>query len=156
MKITVRAAGLIKSGPERELLDDYLNRANGLGRALGISKIDEQAVDTRKAKSRAEETALVLSGLDPAEILIVLDERGQDLTSRDMAINIAKWRDNGHRSITFAIGDADGFEPSALPANAIKWRLGKQTWPHKMVRVMICEQIYRALSILAGTPYHRD
>jgi 23S rRNA (pseudouridine1915-N3)-methyltransferase len=54
------------------------------------------------------------------------------------------------------IGGADGFEPSALPNGAIRWRFGVQTWPHKLVRVMIAEQVYRALSILSGSPYHRD
>jgi 23S rRNA (pseudouridine1915-N3)-methyltransferase len=66
------------------------------------------------------------------------------------------WREAGHNEIIFAIGGADGFEPSALPAQHVKWRFGQQVWPHKLLRVMLAEQIYRALSILAKTPYHRD
>lgn len=156
MKICVRAAGLIKSGPERDLIDDYLKRAQGLARPLGLTDISESAVDTRKAKNRAEETKLILSNTSPTDVLIVLDERGKELTSRQIAKQFANWRDDGLKQVVFAIGDADGFDPASLPANVFKWRLGGQTWPHKLVRVMICEQIYRALSILAGTPYHRD
>lgn len=156
MKITVRAAGLIKSGPERLLIDDYLKRANVLARGLGLTGIAESAFDTRSAKSKSESTKLVLSPIDTAQILVVLDERGKDLTSRQIAKAIATWRDDGHKNVTIAIGAADGFEKSLLPANAQIWRLGAQTWPHKLARVMIFEQIYRALSILARTPYHRD
>ncbi|PHR57412.1 MAG: 23S rRNA (pseudouridine(1915)-N(3))-methyltransferase RlmH [Robiginitomaculum sp.] len=156
MKITVRAANFIKSGPERDLIDDYLKRANGISRNLGIPEIKESAVDIRSAKSRADETKSILSTVLPSDILVILDERGKALSSRQMAKQIAAWRDDGHRHLTIAIGGADGFEPSALPQNTVKWSFGIQTWPHKLVRVMICEQIYRALSILSGSPYHRD
>lgn len=156
MKITVRAGGVIKSGPERELVDDYLKRAAQLARPLGLTEISENAVDLRKAKSRADETNLLLSSVAPTDVLIVLDERGKEFTSRGLAKMIANWRDDGQKQIVFAIGGADGFEPSVLPPGTVKLRLGSQTWPHKLVRVMITEQIYRALSILAKTPYHRD
>lgn len=156
MNITIRAAGLIKSGPERTLIDDYLSRAKTVGRNIGITNISESAVDIRAAKSRKLETDTILSISKPGDVLVVLDERGKALTSRQMAKQIASWRDDGIGTLVFAIGGADGFEPNALPANAVKWQLGKPVWPHKLVRVMIAEQIYRALSILAGTPYHRD
>lgn len=156
MKISVRAGGFIKSGPERDLIDDYLKRASSLARPLGLTEISENAVDLRKAKSRADETDLLLNALAPTDVLIVLDERGKEFTSRELAKKIANWRDDGQKQIIFAIGGADGFEPASLPSDTGKWRLGSQTWPHKLVRVMIIEQIYRALSILAKTPYHRD
>ena len=158
MKITIRAAGLIKSGPERELIDEYVKRATALARNLGITGVAESSVDTRGAKSRTDETKAILNtpSITPSDILVILDERGKTLTSRQIASQIANWRDDGNRHVTFAIGGADGFEPSVLPPNVIKWSFGKQTWPHKMVRVMMCEQVYRALSILSGSPYHRD
>lgn len=156
MKITIRASGLIKSGPERDLIDDYLKRANGLARNLGVSSVEESAVDTRSAKSRASETDAILGPYDKGARVVILDERGKALTSRKMAAQIALWRDEGDKHLIFAIGGADGFEPSALPSGTVKWSFGTQVWPHKLVRVMIAEQIYRALSILAGTPYHRD
>ena len=155
MKITLRASGLIKSGPERDLIDDYIARARHLSRSLGITDIAESAVDTRSAKSRAQETAMILSSYEHARI-IILDENGKGLTSRQIARKIQTWRDDGDKHIVFAIGGADGFEPSALPASVTQWSFGAQVWPHKLVRVMLAEQIYRALSILSGTPYHRD
>jgi len=156
VNITIRAAGIIKSGPERTLIDDYLGRTSIVGRNIGIPNIRESAVDIRTAKSRSAETDTILSVTKPGDVLVVLDERGKALTSRQIAAQIAHWRDDGVGTLVFAIGGADGFEPSALPANAVKWQLGKPVWPHKLVRVMLAEQIYRALSILAGTPYHRD
>ena len=156
MKITIRAASLIKAGPERDMIDDYLRRAGGIARNLGIQSVTESAVDIRSAKSRTDETNAILSTLSPGDVLVVLDERGKAITSRQIAGQVARWRDDGNRHLMIAIGGADGFEPSALPAGVIKWSFGSQTWPHKLVRVMITEQIYRALSILSGSPYHRD
>ena len=138
------------------MIDDYLNRAGVVGRNIGVPNINESAVDIRAAKTRSAETETILSVSKPGDVLVVLDERGKALTSRQMATQIANWRDDGVSNVVFAIGGADGFEPNALPASAVKWQLGKPVWPHKLVRIMIAEQVYRALSILAGTPYHRD
>lgn len=156
MRLTVRAGGIIRKGPERALIDDYLTRARGLAKACGFLSVSEQQVDLRSAKTRASETQILLGDIPASQKLIILDERGKALTSRAMAKTISGWRDDGISEATFVIGGADGFEPSAIPAHAVRWAFGPQVWPHKLVRVMICEQIYRALSILAGTPYHRD
>ena len=88
--------------------------------------------------------------------IVILDERGKDVTSRQVATQMARWRGDGAKTLHIVIGGADGFEPSHLPNGTVKWCLGRMTWPHKLVRVMISEQIYRALSILNGSPYHRD
>lgn len=138
------------------MIDDYLGRAKVVGRNIGFPDISESAVDIRAAKSRSAETETILSVTKPSDVLVVLDERGKALTSRQMARQIADWRDDGVGNVVFAIGGADGFQPDVIPKNAVKWQLGKPVWPHKLVRVMIAEQVYRALSILAGTPYHRD
>ncbi|HHL42039.1 MAG TPA: 23S rRNA (pseudouridine(1915)-N(3))-methyltransferase RlmH [Hellea balneolensis] len=156
MKVTVRAAGILKSGPERDMCDDYLKRANMLARGLGFTTIEEIGFDVRAAKNKAASTQLALSAHKPADILVILDEYGKDIGSRDMASKFARWRDDGHKQLTILIGAADGFDRSQFPQNVEIWRLGKPTWPHMLARVMICEQIYRALSILARTPYHRD
>ncbi len=156
MNIIIRAAGFIKSGPERELVDDYLNRARLIGRNIGLGGISESQVDIRAAKTRIDETHTILATAKPGDILVVLDEGGKALTSRQMAKQLASWRDDGMANVVFAIGGADGFAANALPVGAIKWQFGIPTWPHKLVRVMLAEQIYRAVSILAGTPYHRD
>ena len=81
-----------------------------------------------------------------------MDERGQNMTSR----KIAQFIQELDEDVTFVIGGADGFEPDLLPRSTTRWSFGNQTWPHKLLRVMLAEQMYRALSILSGTPYHRD
>ena len=156
MKLSLRAGGVIRSGPERTLIDDYLKRANGLARATGFTNIEEQQVDLRRAKSRSEETKLLMQGLPQNGKVVIFDERGKTPTSRKISQHLSEWRNDGVSELVLVIGGADGFEPKDNPANAVKWAFGPQTWPHKMVRVMVSEQIYRALSILAGTPYHRD
>ncbi len=158
MKLILRAGGVIRKGPERELVDDYIERAQRLSRNLGISQIQEQQVDLRGAKSRKAETEILLppNSDKSAHHYVILDERGKTLTSPQIAAQIASWRDEGYRQVSFVIGGADGFEPDALPSPLTNWALGSQTWPHKLVRVMLAEQVYRALSILASTPYHRE
>ncbi|WP_409432090.1 23S rRNA (pseudouridine(1915)-N(3))-methyltransferase RlmH [Litorimonas sp. RW-G-Af-16] len=156
MKIILRGGGVMRSGPEREMVDDYIQRANGLARGTGFTSVVEEGIDLRSCKSRADETDKLLSGIDSTARLILFDERGKQPSSRDIAKQIGGWRDDGISSSYFLIGGADGFEPSALPAGVTRWAFGAQVWPHKLVRVMASEQIYRALSILAGTPYHRD
>jgi len=156
MKIIIRAGGVIRSGAERDLIDDYIKRANGLARGTGFTSIEEQQVDLRRAKSRAEETQILFQGISGKTKVVIFDERGKNPTSRKISQHLSNWRSDGISELTLLIGGADGFEPAHIPPQAIKWAFGSQTWPHKMVRVMASEQIYRALSILAGTPYHRD
>jgi 23S rRNA (pseudouridine1915-N3)-methyltransferase len=124
-----------------------------------ISK-KEQAVELKGQHDRAAETAKLLSAVTASDELILLDERGKSPTSREIARHFSRLRDDGIPTSYLVIGGADGFEPSVVkdirPGRITKWSFGAQTWPHKMVRVMAAEQIYRALSILALTPYHRD
>ena len=156
MKIILRAGGVIRSGPEREMIDDYLQRAQGLARGTGFLSVEEQQVDLRSAKSRATETQMLLGDMPAGAKLVIFDERGKTPTSRQISTQFANWRDDSIGQLVLVIGGADGFEPSSIPAGTTRWAFGPQTWPHKMVRMMAAEQIYRALSILARTPYHRD
>ena len=138
------------------MIDDYLQRAQGLSRGTGFLSVEEQQVDLRSAKSREAETQTLLGSMPAGAKLVIFDERGKTPTSRQISKQIANWRDDGISQLTLVIGSADGFEPSAIPAGTTRWAFGPQTWPHKMVRLMAAEQIYRALSILGRTPYHRD
>ena len=156
MKIILRAGGVIRSGPEREIIDDYLQRAQGLARGTGFLNVEEQQIDLRSAKTRAEETKTLLGDMPAGAKLVILDEHGKTPTSRQISKQFADWRDDSISQLILVIGGADGFEPSAIPNSTTRWAFGPQTWPHKMVRIMAAEQIYRALSILARTPYHRD
>jgi len=156
VKIILRAGGVIRSGPEREMIDDYLQRAQGLARGTGFLSVEEQQVDLRSAKSRATETQMLLGDMPAGAKLVIFDERGKTPTSRQISTQFANWRDDSIGQLVLVIGGADGFEPSSIPAGTTRWAFGPQTWPHKMARIMAAEQIYRALSILARTPYHRD
>lgn len=156
MRLTLRGAGIIRKGPERAIIDDYLTRAQGLAKACGFLSVSEQQIDLRSAKTRSAETQALLGGISTTQKLVILDERGKAHSSRAIATTLAGWRDDGVAEAVFVIGGADGFEPADIPPNAVRWAFGPQVWPHKLVRIMLAEQLYRALSILAGTPYHRD
>ena len=155
MKLILRAGGIVRNSPERTLIDDYIKRGNSLTGRCGFHSFSEQEIDLKKCKNRSEETQRMFQDKAQQIKFIALDERGRNLTSREIAGMFKRAQPEG-RDICFVIGGADGFEQSDLPANVVKWSFGAQTWPHKLVRVMAAEQIYRALSILAKTPYHRD
>ena len=87
--------------------------------------------------------------------VVVLDETGLAVTSESFAAQIDKWRDNGRDAIFFIIGGADGLSPEIRKRADLTLAFGKVTWPHQLVRIMLLEQLYRAVTILSGHPYHR-
>ena len=89
-------------------------------------------------------------------VIMALDERGQNLPSRDFAKRIAALGNQGYSELTFIIGGADGLAPAIRDRAGLLLSFGAMTWPHMMVRVLLMEQIYRAQTIIAGHPYHRD
>jgi 23S rRNA (pseudouridine1915-N3)-methyltransferase len=111
-------------------------------------------VEARKLGKPAEAEA-ILARAGEAE-LIACDERGRAMTSRDFAARLAALRDDGVRHLAFAIGGADGLDPAVTGAAIQTLSFGPQTWPHALARTMLAEQVYRAVTILAGAPYHRD
>jgi 23S rRNA (pseudouridine1915-N3)-methyltransferase len=154
MKIVIVAIARLGRGPEAELVSTYLDRATAAGRALGLGPVDLIEVESRKPGKAAEAEALA-PHLKDAHV-IACDERGTALASRAFASEIARLRDQGARRIVFVIGGADGLDAHILNTSARKLAFGPQTWPHALARVMLAEQIYRAVTILAGGPYHRD
>ncbi len=156
MRLEIRAVGRLKTGPERDLVDDYLDRATQVGRSLGLGPASEREIDPRALKDKAAETEALTCDLERGALVIALDETGKSLTSMDLARLIETARDDGTRQAVFLIGGADGHARSDLPDGARLVSFGKATWPHKLVRAMVAEQIYRAVSIIAGTPYHRE
>jgi 23S rRNA (pseudouridine1915-N3)-methyltransferase len=89
-------------------------------------------------------------------VLIALDEGGKNLDSRTFAERIARWRDDGITELALAIGGADGHGPVLLAKANLRLAFGPMTWPHQLARLMLAEQLYRAVTILSGHPYHRD
>lgn len=155
MRITLLALGHLGRAPEALLAKSYTDRAGAAGKALAITPVEVVEVDSRKAGKAAEGEALI-AALDPAAYLIACDEHGQQRTSRELAAHIAALRDRGERKLVFVVGGADGLSEPILAMARERLAFGTQTWPHALVRVMLAEQVYRAVTILAGSPYHRD
>ena len=154
MKITILAIGKLGAAPEAKLVRDYAARATAAGRSLGLGPVDVIEIEARRSGKASEGEAL-LARLGGAK-LIACDEHGGQMTSRAFAALIARLRDDGVRDLALAIGGADGLDESVAAAAIQTLAFGSQTWSHALARVMLAEQIYRAVTILAGSPYHRD
>jgi len=136
------------------LADDYAARATAAGRTLGLGPLDLIDLEPKKP-GKTPEAELLLAAAEGAH-LIACDERGKTYSSRAFADHIARLRDQGERRLVFVIGGADGLDTSVLDAARSTLAFGPQTWPHALARAMLAEQLYRAVTILAGSPYHRD
>ena len=154
MKLAIAAIGKPGRGPEALLAADYAARATAAGRALGLGPLELLDLEPRKS-GKAPEAELLLAAAEGAH-LIACDERGRTYGSRAFADHIATLRDRGERRLVCAIGGADGLDASVLAAASSTLAFGPQTWPHALARAMLAEQLYRAVTILAGSPYHRD
>jgi 23S rRNA (pseudouridine1915-N3)-methyltransferase len=156
MRLTLCAVGRLKRGPESDLVDDYLARADAAGRSLGFSAVRLVEVEARgKGAQPDEESRLLLGALPAGALIVLLDEHGEAWPSTMLAEKLGVWRDSGMREAAFLIGGADGHGAPARAAARHVLALGPQTWPHKLARAMMAEQLYRGVSILAGSPYHR-
>ncbi len=156
MKVLIAAIGRLRDSAEATLAADYAARAATQGRQIGFKSVDIIEAEAKPpGDPRAEATALYRATPDEAR-KILLDERGAEWSSRQLAEKLARWRDDGQPSAIFWIGGADGVSQSVKDNADEKLAFGRQTWPHRLVRVMVCEQIYRAMTILCSTPYHRD
>ncbi len=160
MRVLVLAVGRMKSGAEADLAERYRKRATQVGRNIGIRKID--IVEIRESRARETdkrmiEESIALANLIPEGALtVLLDEKGENLGSPGIAENLRKWRDSGAATIVFVVGGPDGLAQSLRDKARLRLAFGAATWPHQLVRVMLFEQIYRAITILSGHPYHRE
>lgn len=156
----VAAVGRLKAGPERELADQYIDRAAKIGRGLGVRAIEVIEVRESRARDtdrRIVEEAIALANLIPdGAALVALDEGGENIGSTAFAAILRNWRDGARPAVVFAIGGADGLGETVRARADLRLAFGAATWPHQLVRIMLMEQIYRALTILSGHPYHRE
>ncbi len=159
MRLLIAAIGKLKSGPERELCDRYLDRAQKGGRALGLTRIEirewPEGRASRSDDRKVEEAATMIGELPEGATIILLDEHGSNPTSIEFANLIAMHRDKGAADMVFVIGGPDGHGPQMLARADKTIAFGAMTWPHQVIRVLLAEQIYRATTILSGHPYHR-
>ena len=154
MKIAIVAVGKLSRSPETELVKLYLERATNAGRPLSLGPVEVVEVESRKP-GKAAEAEVLRPHLADAHV-IACDEHGAARPSRAFAQEIATLRDRGVRKLVFLIGGADGLDPDLLAQAHGKLAFGPQTWPHALARAMLAEQVFRAVSILGGSPYHRD
>jgi 23S rRNA (pseudouridine1915-N3)-methyltransferase len=139
MKLHIVARGRIGRGPEAELVERYLKR---VAWPVQVTELPE---------SGGQPPA-------PAEnsITILLDEKGESLPSLELAKRLERWRDEGRREARFLIGGADGLTDADRASADLLLSFGRATWPHLLARAMLAEQLWRATSILANHPYHRE
>jgi 23S rRNA (pseudouridine1915-N3)-methyltransferase len=158
LKLLVCTVGRLKSGPERELADRYLERAGDLAGKLGLSGPSVVEVPESRARdeiSRRREEWGGLAAKSEGAVRVALDERGAALSSSAFAEHLAKRREAGTKALAFLIGGADGLDPQARQMSSEVISFGAMTLPHQLVRIIVLEQIYRALTIRLGHPYHR-
>jgi len=157
MKLGIVAVGRLKDGPERDLVERYRGRVGAMAASLGCSGLDiaelPEGRGRREDERRAEEAAAIRARLGRA--VIVFDERGRAMGSDAFAAKLRDWRDGGRPSLSCVIGGPDGLDPGLRDSADLALSFGAMTLPHQLVRVLVAEQIYRALTILAGHPYHR-
>jgi 23S rRNA (pseudouridine1915-N3)-methyltransferase len=156
MKIRIIALGRAKAGPEKTLVETYAKRLTWPSEIVEL----EAKKGLAGAELMAAEAELIEKALDAKagarRVIIALDERGQNLGSRDFAKRITALGNQGYSELTFIIGGADGLAPAIRERAGLLLSFGAMTWPHMLVRVLLMEQIYRAQTIIAGHPYHRD
>jgi 23S rRNA (pseudouridine1915-N3)-methyltransferase len=155
MRVHLCVVGRLRKGPERALIDDYLQRFDRTGRTLGLGPAHEHEVEDKRGGGMEAEAALLDRACPGGALRIVLDERGQTLTSPDFARWLADKRDDGAQDVALFIGGADGLDPAFRARADLALSFGAMVWPHALVRVMLAEQLYRAATILSGSPYHR-
>jgi len=160
MHIAIFAVGRLKKGAEADLAGLYTERFAKAGAPVGLQfdgvhNIGESRASTPEQR-KEEEAAALQASRKPGSLLVLLDERGKNLSSRAFAQNLQQWRDRGQQNLLLALGGPDGFAEIMQEKADIMLAFGAMTWPHRLARIMLAEQLYRAALILAGHPYHRD
>jgi 23S rRNA (pseudouridine1915-N3)-methyltransferase len=160
MRVLIHAVGRMKAGPERELAQRYLDRFSKSAPSLGLEFMGvTENVESRAkeaAQRKHEESLKLQETLQPGTVLVLLDERGKAPSSTDFAAIIAKHRDSGTRSMVFAIGGPDGHDHDLRAKAQHVIAFGAMSFPHQIMRILLAEQLYRAVTILSGHPYHRE
>lgn len=139
MLLHIVARGRIGRGPESELIDRYCKRISWPTR---ITELPDNGGR--------------MPPVEPGTRIVMLDEKGRDLPSMAFATQLGRWRDDGVRETRFLLGAADGFDDAQRAEADLLLAFGRATWPHLLARAMLAEQLWRAASILAGHPYHRE
>ena len=159
MRLTLAAIGRLKAGPDRELFDRYWGRLDAAGRKVGVTGVKlVELAESRAAvvaERKADEAARLLKAAGQGALIVALDEGGKSLSSVAFAQFIGRHRDDGCAEMALMIGGPDGHGADVLARAQLVLGLGAMTLPHGLARIVIAEQLYRAMTILSGHPYHR-
>jgi 23S rRNA (pseudouridine1915-N3)-methyltransferase len=151
LELLVAAVGRSRDAPTDGLFQDYARRCLWPVRLVEVQPRGNIPPERRKD----EEGRLLLAAVPAGSVVVALDERGRELSSEAFAGRLGAWRDQGRRAAAFLIGGPDGHAEAVTGSADLALAFGRMTWPHRLVRVMLAEQLYRATAILAGHPYHR-
>jgi 23S rRNA (pseudouridine1915-N3)-methyltransferase len=159
MRLTVAAVGRLKQGPERDLAERYRERAVKSGRTVGLVAIDVVEVAESRAREvhrrQIEESIALTQLIADGAASVLLDASGENLSSEKITAALQIWRDQGRAEVIFLIGGPDGVADALRERAELRLAFGAATWPHQLMRVMLLEQIYRAVTIMTRHPYHR-
>ena len=143
MRVEIHAVGRMKAGPEKELADRFLERFAKVGPGVGLEFAGVAETPESRARDAAtrkrEEGEKLRRQIGPGTMLVLLDERGRDISSQGLAEKLGSWRDNGARTLIIAIGGADGHDDSLYAGADLVISFGAATWPHQLVRIMLAE-----------------
>jgi len=160
MRIVIAAVGRLKQGPERDLAERYRKRAADAGRSVGLTAFDVIEIRESRAdnvgRRMLEESIAIANVIPERAATVLLDERGESVSSASFAGHLQGWRSQDRPAAVFIIGGADGLSPSLRERASLAIAFGAATWPHQLVRIMLLEQLYRAVTMLSGHPYHRS
>jgi len=151
MNLTIAAVGRIKKGPERSLWDIYAKR---LRWPLSLIEVEaKNVIGIEQIKKK--EADLLLAKVPKTSVIVALDQNGLVASSAEFAKKIGEWQNNGINNLVLVVGGSDGLDSTVLDKAQMIMSMGQMTWPHKLARVMLLEQLYRAQCILNNHPYHK-
>ncbi len=156
--VHILAVGRMKAGPERELFERYWTRLGPLAKQLGFGA--PKLVELRESQAgsadqrKAAEAGELLRKLPDGAAIIALDERGKAITTPQFCSKLDAFKDAG-KQVSLIIGGPDGLDASMRQRADLVVSFGAMTMPHQLVRVLAAEQLYRAMTVLSGHPYHR-
>jgi len=160
MRILLAAIGRLKDSGERDLFDRYALRFNQAGRGVSLGPLSVTELPESRAldavSRKADEGARLLKAVSTATLLVALDENGRLESSVAFAQRLSAQRNGGIPALGLLIGGPDGHSPDVLARAHLTLSLGPMTLPHGLARVFLAEQLYRAVTILSGHPYHRS
>lgn len=154
MRLRLLAVGRDRSGLFAPAVEEYLGRLSRTLR-LELVELPEARRHAGTPRAREEEGETILARVKAGERLVALDERGEQPTSVELARRVARWQERG-QDVALVIGGADGLAPAVLERAQERLSLSRLTLPHRLARLVLVEQLYRAATILRGEPYHKD